>query len=326
MYSFDDIKGNPQVIDALKTSINNNTVSHAYIFEAPEGMGKLLLAKAFAKALLCINHHSCDKCNSCISFDSDNNPDIIYVKSDKKSIGVSEIREQVVKNIEIKPFLYEYKVFIIEDAHTLTIQAQNSLLKTLEEPKQYGVFILLSDNLASFLPTILSRCVLYKLKPLDPAIIKKHLTDKDICTPQVSDIVSSYSQGSIGKAVTLANSEEFLPMRESVFSLISKFKELSLIEIYKSIKLFEQYKDNIQLFLDIIYLLFRDAIVFKSLKSADYIVQKDKVNIIKAISSKYTIKQLIKYCEAVFDTKILLMQNANFQMSIEVLLFKLKEN
>ena len=119
-----------------------------------------LLAAAldFAKSLNCVNATCCGVCFSCRAFDSGSHPDTFFVASDKKTIGVDEIREQLIKPMTLKPHSHAYKVFIIERAQDLTHQAQNVLLKTIEEPAGYGAFLFLAPNTRSFLPTVLSRC------------------------------------------------------------------------------------------------------------------------------------------------------------------------
>ena len=179
MADFKDITGHEQIVKSLKESIKNNMVSHAYIFCGLKGSGKKLVADAFAKVLNCRNmqnEEGCGKCHSCIQFESRNNPDVFYVKATKtKSISVDDIREQVIEKVKTKPYSYNYKIFIIDKADTLTVQAQNALLKTLEEPPKYVVIMLLSQSMESFLPTVLSRCVVMKLRPISAHKIKEYM-------------------------------------------------------------------------------------------------------------------------------------------------------
>lgn len=325
MYSFNDILGNEQIIKNLKSAVHNKRISHAYIFDAPEGMGKMLLARVFAKAVLCREGTGCGNCKSCISFDTDNNPDVIYVKSKKKSLGVDEIREQIGKNIELKPYLYEYKIFIVDDADTMTVAAQNAILKTLEEPPHYGVFILLSNNISSFLTTILSRCVIFKLKPLNFNQIKNYLIQNENINAHQAEVLAQYCQGSLGKAIEMGNSEEFNQIRTSAVSILSQFRQRDLIGMFKAVSEADKFKENIQTFLDVFIMIYRDSIVYKCFNDEKYIIQKDKLEEIKKIASEDDLDRLIDRYEAVFNAKKQLKANGNFQMTMEVLFLNLKE-
>lgn len=325
MYSYSDVLGNTQIIKNLKAAVKNNRISHAYIFDAPEGMGKMLLARTFAKSILCESKNGCGHCKSCLSFDSDNNPDVIYVNSKKKTIGVDEIREQVNKNVELKPYLYDYKIFIIDNADTMTVQAQNAILKTLEEPPAYAVFILISNNISSFLTTILSRCVVFKLKPLNLAQIKSYLVEKEMVAPLEAEVFAEYSSGSLGSALKMSKSEEFKEIREKATAMLTSLRQRDLIGMFKAVGEIDKFKENAQLFLDIFSMLYRDAIALKCFNNNKYIIEKDKINEIRKIASEDDLDKLIKRYEAVFDAKKQLKANSNFQMTMEVLFFNLKE-
>lgn len=328
MNDFNSIIGNKHIINYLLSSYKNNKISHAYIFDAPDGMGKKLFANAFAKLIQCENGDlaPCGKCSSCLSFDSGNNPDIFYIKPSKaKGIGVDDIREQIGKNIELKPFRYKYKIFIAESADLMTVQAQNAVLKTIEEPPAYAVFILLSNNYNNFLPTILSRCVLLKIKPVDFMQVKNYLIDNVNLDSEKADIAAVYAQGNIGRALKISLSDEFVSMRNDIFDIIQFLYNNDITGVFKAAQRFENYKQNIQDALDILYMLFRDVLMLKTFDSDNYIFEKDKINVIKAISEKVTLNTLFDKIESVFNAKLQLKQNANFQMAVECMLLKLKE-
>ncbi|MCL2571407.1 MAG: hypothetical protein FWE11_03310 [Defluviitaleaceae bacterium] len=142
-----------------------HNIGHAYILEG-EASKRLALGRAFAKNLNCLesSDDACGQCISCRVFESGNHPDVFFVKTTKAtSIGVDDVRDQIVNEMATKPFKYKYKVFIVDKAETLTPAAQNALLKTIEEPAHYGVFLFLATHVHTLLPTILSRCVLVKL-------------------------------------------------------------------------------------------------------------------------------------------------------------------
>lgn len=175
MGSFKDVVGHRDVIQYLQNAVAENRVSQAYIVNGERGTGKKMLAKLFAMALLCEEHgpEPCNKCHSCVQAESNNHPDIIWVTHEKPgSIGVDDVRTQINNTVAIKPYQGPYKVYIIPEADIMTVQAQNALLKTIEEPPQYAVFILLTENADVLLPTINSRCVMLKLRYIKDALIK----------------------------------------------------------------------------------------------------------------------------------------------------------
>ena len=160
---FQDILGNDMVKEHFKKAIENHKISHAYILTGEAGMGRKSIANAFAMTLLCEKggNEPCMVCHSCKQVLGGNHPDLIYVTHSKPgSIGVDDIREQINDTIMIRPYSSYYKIYIVDEAEKMTVQAQNALLKTMEEPPSYAVIILITTNQEAFLPTILSRCVL----------------------------------------------------------------------------------------------------------------------------------------------------------------------
>lgn len=131
---FDKIIGNDKIKEMLYKSVKDKKTSHSYLFVGIEGIGKKEIAKEFAKMLLCINENKyCNTCKSCIEFDSNNNPDFLYIEPDGNSVKIEQIR-YIQRKIQEKPIISNKKVYIINDADRMTTEAQNCLLKTLEEP------------------------------------------------------------------------------------------------------------------------------------------------------------------------------------------------
>ena len=176
MPGFGEILGHDQIKEHFRRAIETEKVSHAYILSGESGMGKKTLAKVFSLTLLCESGKSdpCMNCHSCRQVLSNNHPDLIYVTHEKpSSIGVDDIRKQINDTIWIRPYIGRYKIYIVDEAEKMTVQAQNALLKTIEEPPFYGMILLLTTSQEIFLPTILSRCVQMKLKPLQDSSVKK---------------------------------------------------------------------------------------------------------------------------------------------------------
>ena len=170
MLGFNDIIGHEEIIRHLKNAIQTEKVSHSYIFTGDPGSGKKLLAGTYAMTLQCEEGGTepCGHCDSCKKAIGKNHPDIIMVTHEKPNvITIDEIREQIINDVDIKPYCSPYKIYIVANAELMNPQAQNALLKTIEEPPEYAVIMLLTSNIDALLPTIRSRCVRLDLKVVD---------------------------------------------------------------------------------------------------------------------------------------------------------------
>lgn len=321
---YSDIKGHQKITANLKASVKEDRVSHAYIFDGANGIGKNMIARAFAKSILCENggEEPCGKCFACRSIDGGNNPDVIFVTHEKKAISVEDIRKQVVEQALIKPFSCKKKIFIIDEADLMNIQAQNALLKTLEEPPDYVVFMLLSENLNKFLVTILSRCITFRLNPLPSDIVKNYLIENEGADPSVADYCCAFAGGSIGKAVELLNSQSFRDVRDFTTELIPRLDKADMTQMYKLISELDTYKESINTVLEIMLLTYRDALVL--LSGGDrFVMQRDKVGAIEEMTKKGAAR-LIKSCAVVENAMADLRGNADYQLTMEKMFFDLK--
>ena len=203
-------------------------MSHAYIFEGEDVATTKGFALNFAKGLNCTsapNEEFCDECLSCRTFDSGNHPDTIYVSGTKqKGIGVDDVRDQVLMPMAHKPFRYKYKIFIMEKAETFTPAAQNALLKTIEEPAPYGVFLFIAGNITGFLPTVLSRCA---VKRVQDGIVVSAATVDPALINFAEKISAELSQADIFKAFQIY--KQFEPYKESKDNLQEILNQLYVI-------------------------------------------------------------------------------------------------
>ena len=176
---FAEIIGQQELKEYFRRADAGERLAHAYIVEGSRGSGKRMLAEAAANFLLCremTGGESCGRCRDCLQFASGNHPDVIYVQPSKKTgYGVDDIREMVLRELEIRPYQSRYKIYIIEAAESMTVPAQNVLLKTIEEPPAYALFFLLTENKDRLLETVLSRCIRLQLQPLSPAEMREFL-------------------------------------------------------------------------------------------------------------------------------------------------------
>ncbi|MDO5344162.1 MAG: DNA polymerase III subunit delta' [Lachnospiraceae bacterium] len=329
MSGLKDIIGHEQTIAHLQNAILSNKVSHAYLIQGDPGSGKRTVADAFAMTLQCEAQgaDACGQCRSCRQSVSRNHPDIIYITHEKpNSIGVDEIREQLVNDIQIKPYNGKYKVYIVAEAEKMTVQAQNALLKTLEEPPAYAVILLLTVNASILLETIRSRCVLLNLKPVQSQKVKKYLMEHLEIPDYQADICAAFAQGSIGRAMSLASSEEFNGIKASALQILCNVKEMDLNEIIGMVKNVVQYKIAIKDYLDLMAVWFRDVLYFKATRDVDGIIFKDQLKGIRSNASTSSYEGLEEILQALQKAKVRLDANVNFELTMELLFLTIKEN
>lgn len=325
MYTFEEIRGNTPLVEQLRRSAASGRSSHAYLFLGGAGAGKRLIANTFAKALQGEGEkRPCDSCKSCHAFNHGNHPDVIYFQPLKngKTYTIEDVREQLLETVDLKPFQYEKKIYIIEKADTLNIQSQNALLKTLEEPPAHAVFLLLAERAEAFLPTILSRVVVMKIRPLSAETIADYLMQAGHLAEE-SHILSAYAQGRIGQALELVEDEGFREMRQDILGKLEALPSMSEGDAYLLAKDLEGYKNDLR-FLDIMELWYRDLLTAKSLREEGYLIQRDKKDAIFR-AAKEPAALLAKKAAAVRTARMRLAQNANFRLTMEVMLMDLKE-
>ena len=329
MAGFNEIVSHKQIIEHLKNAIIMDKVSHAYIFNGPEYSGKMMLAEAFAMALQCEEHNpeACMNCRSCKQAADRNQPDIIYVSHEKpNTIGVDDIRTQINNDIVIKPYSSRYKVYIVDEAEKMNQQAQNALLKTIEEPPAYAVILLLTTNADSFLQTILSRCITLNLKAVKEEVIRDYLMKHYQIPDYQADVCAAFSQGNVGKAVQLASSEDFGELKASVLQLVKRLDDIDLYEFGGAIKQIGEYKLQINDYFDLITIWFRDVLYMKATNDVNGLIFKDEVYDIKRQAAKRSYQGIEIILKALDTAKLRLNANVNFDLTLELLLLTIKEN
>ena len=292
---FNNILGNDKIKELLTNSVKNNKISHSYLFIGIEGIGKKLIAKEFAKMILCIDENKyCGSCKSCIEFDTDNNPDFKIIEPDGNSLKIEHIREFQSKVAE-KPIISNKKVYIINDSDKMTTEAQNCLLKTLEEPPEFVTIILIGSNENAFLSTIKSRCMILHFNKIQDDEIKKFL-EENYQNKVNSKIMLDAFQGSIGKALQIQDKqEEYEKIEKIIYSLENKDK-IDILKMSEPIYKAKEEKFDILDYMNIVF-----------------------INLAKK-SNKYA--QCINIVE---DAKKRLQSNANYDMCIDNMLLKLWE-
>lgn len=329
MAKFTDIIGQEQLKEHLQNAIAMNKVSHAYIINGERSSGKEFVAKVFAAALQCERGGTepCGECHSCIQAKSGNQPDIIFVSHDKpNSIGVEDIRAQINNDIGIKPYSSPRKVYIMNEGEKMTVQAQNALLKTLEEPPEYAVILILTANVDSLLPTILSRCVVLNMKPVPDHKVKKYLMEELEIPDYKANICVAFARGNIGKAKMLASSEEFEKVKEEAVTLVKYINDMDISEVVKAIKKISEYQFDVTDYLDILSVWYRDALLFKATKDANSLIFKNELQYIRKVADRSTYEGIETIVKALQQAKRRLEANVNFDLTMELLLLTIQEN
>lgn len=329
MARFQDVVGHKDIIQYMKTAVEQKKVSHAYILNGERGSGKKMLARLFAMTLQCEQGgcEPCGECRSCKQTDSDNHPDIITLTHEKPgTISVDDIRQQLNGDIQIKPYSSPYKIYIIPGADMMTVQAQNALLKTIEEPPEYAIIFLLTENEFSLLETIRSRCVILKLRNIKNTLITKYLMDHYKVPDYQAEVCAAFAQGNMGKAISLATSEHFNAIKDEAIQLLKYIDDMELHEIVAAIKEIGKYKLEITDYLDIITIWYRDILLYKATKDIDQIVFSDQLKFIKEKAEKSSYEGIETILQGIEKAKARIKANVNFDLLMELLLLTIKEN
>ena len=328
MAKFTDIIGQEQLKEHLQNAIAMK-VSHAYLINGERSSGKEFAAKVFAAALQCEKGGTepCGECHSCIQEKSGNQPDIIFVSHDKpNTIGVEDIRTQINNDIGIKPYSSPRKIYIMNEGEKMTVQAQNALLKTLEEPPEYAVILILTTNVDALLPTILSRCVVLNMKPVPDHKVKKYLMEELQIPDYKANICVAFARGNIGKAKMLASSEEFEKVKEEAVTLVKYINDMDISEVVKAIKKISEYQFDVTDYLDILSVWYRDVLLFKATKDANSLIFKNEIQYIRKVADRSTYEGIETIVKALQQAKRRLEANVNFDLTMELLLLTIQEN
>lgn len=333
MPDFKDIVGHSRLKKHLQAAIGQDKISHAYIINGEQGAGKRLVASVFAKTLQCSNPqrvgqeiNPCGVCKSCIQAESFNHPDIIWVSHEKYSIGVDDIRSQVNQDIGIKPYNSPYKIYIINEAERMTEQAQNAILKTIEEPPSYAVIFLLMNNTSHILPTILSRCVLLDLKAVEEEKVATYLMKKYGVPDYAAKLAAQFSQGNIGKAIRYGTSNDFMQIKEDVLHLLKYIDQMEISEIIDSIKNLSEHKLQINDCLDFMQLWYRDVLMLKVTNDPNMLLFKEEYHFLSEQARRRGYEEVENIMKAMDKAKIRLNANVNFEITMELMLLTLKES
>ncbi|SJT40791.1 ATP-binding protein [Clostridioides difficile] len=306
---FENIIGQDFAKKYLTNSIKKNKLNNAYMFEGMDGIGKKKFADELSKLLLDYEN-------------LENSPDYVLIKPDGNSIKIAQIRN-LQSDIVIRPHK-DYKIYIINNAEKMTVEAQNALLKTLEEPPNYAIIILVTNNKESLLETIKSRCDIIKFSPIPIEDLKRYLINTGI-EEERAQLLAIFSRGSIENALNLSQSSEFSMMREDIQQYIQIMLDKNIVEVLNIPNNMEKYRGKIIALLDMMINYFRDIILLKENVNKNMLINVDKLVFIQNMSGKISYSQLSKIIDIIEDAKSKIKSNCNFNISIQVMSLNIYE-
>ena len=327
MFSYSEIVGHEQIKEHMQAAIRDKKPFHAYLFQGEEGVGKEALARTFAAGLQCQSESAdkpCKECVSCRQMESGNQPDVIWVTREKASLGVDEIREQLCNTMDIKPFSSPYKIYLVPEAEKMTEAAQNALLKTIEEPPEYGIVILMTSNISALLPTIQSRCLTMEFRPLSTAVVESYVKEHCQVPDYQARASAAFAQGNLGKAMRYAKSEDFIERKDHIISLLRHVEQMDLSEMLAVIKDLGTRKDEVRDYIDLMVLWYRDVLLFKATKDINQLLFQDEASYISREASHRSYEKIEEILQAFEKAKVRLRANVNFDITMELMLLALK--
>lgn len=317
------ILGQEYAIKAFEKSYTKGRISHAYIIAGPDGVGKSLFAMYIASTLMCTGKDKpCGKCSQCIKIEHGNHPDIRVVSGTKKSIGVDDIRD-VINEVYTKPYEGDRKVIIIKNSDIITVQGQNAILKTLEEPSKDTTIILTVENINLLLDTIISRCQVLKLGRIPIDTIYEFLIKKGV-EKDKAFTAATLSDGIVGNGLKFLD-DKFVKLRNDTIKAARDLARSGPIDALEASSFFIDNRDNIDLILDILITWYRDIIILKHVKGRENLINKDFYDFLVEEGQILSYNKLCNIIDIIHSTREKMRANANYQLAVEVMLLNIQE-
>ncbi len=327
MNGFEQVVGHKKVIAHLQNAIRNHTVSHAYLFDGEDGAGKNLVAKVLAATLQCEagGTEPCGQCRSCLQMDTGNHPDVFWVTHEKSILSVDDIRTQLCDPMSILPYSGPKKIFIVDEAEKMNDQAQNALLKTLEEPPEYGLIILLTNNSETFLQTILSRVVRLPFLPAPHEDVVHFLMEKKKLPDYRAGLVAMLAGDNPGRALALSESEEFQAQKDEVVSLMKGLRNMGAEKRIATTKTLVERKADLPDYLDLMLVWVRDLLYYKAEPKKARLMFAAEKDAIAEESEYYTFETLSRFVAEIEELRAKMKANVNPEASVWTMLCHMAE-
>ena len=307
-----DFIGHEALINNFKQRCLKNTLSHAHLIAGEDGVGKGKLANILAKFIL----------NGYLDREY---VDIINYSSEKSSFGVDDVRD-IIEEVYKKPFEKDKKVIIIHEGNKLTIQAQNALLKTIEEPPKGVYIIILCESLELILDTIKSRCEIYKLKPLTKSELYEYIKIKKFNYDE-NEIKSAiaFSEGVPGRIDRYFNDDKLRELRNNIVILIKNLNKNDLEAILQQEESFSNLKNDKEEVLNIFGLFIRDILINKEIENEEFIINSDKLEDIKELTKEMSFKKLNNMIKTIEEARRNIKSTVSWGMMLRVMLMGFRE-
>lgn len=322
--SFKDIYGQDRQIAVLQRTITRGRIPHAYLFYGMKGIGKEMTAIALAKTLNCKDNgiDSCDVCTACRKIDRGTHADLFIIRPEGILIKIEEIRK-LQHQSKYRPFEGKKRVFIIEDAERLNIPAANALLKTLEEPGPFNILILTTSRPYLLLPTITSRCQKIRFSPLRKDIIVTFLMERFALDKELSLMLASSSEGSIGRVLEMMDKSYITTKRDLIERITSCDTERNSLQLLFLTRELGGDRNAILEKMNILKSWYRDVLVFKEMKDRANLIHPDCAETTKKFSERMSGPNILKSIKTIEYAFGAIEKNANKQLTLESMMFKL---
>lgn len=309
--------GQEQTTEFFRTLIQSARLGHAYLLFGDKGCGKKTVCDYITHMIMCKTKSACMSCNGCHTVSAGTNPDVVRISNeDKASIGVDKIRE-MIKDVYVRPIISDKKVIVIENAHLLTKGAQNALLKVIEEPPEYAVFFLLCDSKSGILQTVISRVNTINIPPTSYEHLKK-------IVPDASEFLYHYCQGNPGRLKELMCDEKLKGRRDDAIKALSSLTSDDEYAMYEFLPLLEASNASANVVMDLMLMFLRDVMLCKSGLDT-IIINKDKINDIKAFSSSVNSEKCFKVTECIQTAQRQLGKSGSLGMAAQTMFIKCRE-
>ena len=328
---FNKIIGNELIKNQLKSAIRTGSIRHSYMLVGEKGMGKKTIAEAFLLELFCKEEDEskrpCLTCPECKKILSNNHPDVIYITHEKPAaISVDEVREQLIDTIDIRPYEGGYKVYVIPEADKMTLQAQNAILKTLEEPPEYAVILLLVNDDRKLLDTVRSRVIRENLRPLTDKVIKEYLSERLHKSSDMTDICVAFSKGNLGRAIELCESESFTEWYQRIMKILKNLSKMDSTDMHIELSKLLTECPDINEALDLLELWYRDLTMFTVTKDINSLVFKGERKALMNAASLSSYDGIQRIFAAIEKCRQRIAANVSPELALELLLLSMKEN
>jgi len=325
---FNLLKNNTKAGQKLSQVLKCNEYKGSYIIYGDAYSGQKMLAKNLSKAIVCtgdITDKPCNNCASCRAVDSLSHMDVIYMDyENENSIGVDDIRTKIGDTVRLKPIMSNEKVYVIFDAEKMTVQAQNSLLKILEEPPHFVHFILTTGNIEKIIPTVQSRVLKVLSTDISDDDLRKLLDNIEDIDEEEKSLIIAFSFGKIERADILLRNRNVRTLYERVTVLLKKFEDGFFEYLMLEFEKFQEEGMDIIAVLDLLKLFFRDVLLFKALKNSEDLVFKSKMQEIKDWANKCSYEGIERILKDINKTQERISVKVQTSLSIELLRYRIK--